>query len=201
MNIAFISSKVCRNTGIIGKLKYHLPIFALKTLYDSLILPHLHYGILAWGHQADRPLKLQKRAIHIITFSKFLVLTEPLFKIVGTLWLPEIYKQKTLKFYYEFVNNNLPLFFQSFIVQPRSAVHRYNTPQRNKFCTNKTKQKFADNIICNVIITTVNSTPANIIEKIWTHSLDGFSNYIKTMCLQAYSLECSITECHVCSNS
>ena len=33
-HIAFISSKVCRNTGIIGKLKYHLPIFALKTLYD-----------------------------------------------------------------------------------------------------------------------------------------------------------------------
>ena len=183
-------------------LKYHLPIFALKTINHSLILPHLHYGILACGHQADRLLKLQKRAIPIITLSQFLALTEPLFKIVGKLWLREIYKQKTLKkFCYEFVNNNLPLFFQSFIIQPRSAVHCNKTRQRDRLCTNKTKQKFADNIIRNVIITTVNSTPANIIEKIWTHSLDGFSNYIKTMCLQACSLECSITECHVCSNS
>ena len=166
-----------------------------------MILPHFYYGILAWGHQADCLLKLQKRAIRIITLSKFLAHTEPLFKIIATLRLPDIYKQKTLKFYYEFVNNNLPLFFQSFIIQPRSAVHPYNIRQRDKLCTNKTKRKFADNIIRYVIITTVNSTPANIIEKIWTHSLDGFSNYIKTMCLQAYSLECSITDCYVCSNS
>ena len=44
-----ISNKISRKIGPIHKLKHYLPIFATKTLYSSLILPLLNYGILAWG--------------------------------------------------------------------------------------------------------------------------------------------------------
>ena len=30
-------------------------------MYNSLILPHINYGILVWGHQAHCIFKLQKR--------------------------------------------------------------------------------------------------------------------------------------------
>ena len=50
----------------------------LKILYNSLILPHLQYCILSWGFKSDRIFKLQKRAVRIITYSKYNAHTEPL---------------------------------------------------------------------------------------------------------------------------
>ena len=43
-----ISNKISKYIGVLNKLKHFLPTFTLKTLYDSLIVPHLNYGILAW---------------------------------------------------------------------------------------------------------------------------------------------------------
>ena len=40
-------------------------------MYNSLVLHHINYGILVWGHQAHRIFKLQKRAIRTITLSKY----------------------------------------------------------------------------------------------------------------------------------
>ena len=50
----------------------------LKILYNSLVLPHLQYCILSWGFESDRIFKLQKRAVRIITCSKYNAHTEPL---------------------------------------------------------------------------------------------------------------------------
>ena len=40
-------TKVSKSVGIINKLKQFLPPFVLRTLYNSIVLPHLSYGILA----------------------------------------------------------------------------------------------------------------------------------------------------------
>ena len=42
--------KIARSIGILYKVKNILPEYILKTLYNSLLLPHLTYGILAWGN-------------------------------------------------------------------------------------------------------------------------------------------------------
>ena len=39
-----------RNTGVIYKLKSVFPLNILRMLYATLILPYLHYGVLAWGN-------------------------------------------------------------------------------------------------------------------------------------------------------
>jgi hypothetical protein len=200
-HISCIASKLSRNIGMINRLRHYLPSHSLKTLYDSLVLPHLNYGILAWGHRTERLFKLQKRAIRTITNSKFNAHTQPLFKSLCTLRLGDILTQKTLKFYYNYQHRNLPAFFQSFLIKPRSSVHNHNTRQRNNLCVNKTKRKFADNLIRNLVIITVNSTPRNIIEKVNTHSFDGFSKYIKVMFLQDYQTDCSVSNCYVCSRN
>ena len=44
-----IATKISRTIGLFHKLKYFLPIFTMRTLYCTLILPHLTYGNLAWG--------------------------------------------------------------------------------------------------------------------------------------------------------
>ena len=55
-----ISINIARTTGIIRSLNQVLPCNVLLTIYNSLILPHLNYGILAWGYDTTRIFKLQK---------------------------------------------------------------------------------------------------------------------------------------------
>ena len=66
--------------GILSRLKYILPEKIKLMIYNSLVLSYMDYGILIWGHQSDRIHKLQKRAIRLITGSKYNTHTEPLFK-------------------------------------------------------------------------------------------------------------------------
>ena len=75
-----ISSKLGRYTGILSKLKHLLPTYILKTLYNTLFIPHLTHGILAWGFALNRLYKIQKKAVRIITNSKFNAHTSLLFK-------------------------------------------------------------------------------------------------------------------------
>ena len=77
MHIQKISNKISRNLGCLNRLKRFLPLNTRKLLYNSLILPHLQYGILSWGFQCDRVFKLQKRAMRIVSLSKYNVLNTP----------------------------------------------------------------------------------------------------------------------------
>ena len=68
-----ISRTISRWTGVLYKLKAHIPAHILLNLYYAFIYPHLNYGIIAWGstivsHMYPLVL-LQKRIIRIITNS------------------------------------------------------------------------------------------------------------------------------------
>ena len=90
-HIQSISNKVARSLGILNKLKRFLPHHILLMLYNSLILPHLQYAILCWGFKNSRLFKLQKRAIRIITCSKYNAHTDPLFKKMNLLKISDLY--------------------------------------------------------------------------------------------------------------
>ena len=62
-HINVISMKIARSIGILYKVKNILPEYNLKNLYNSLLLLHLTYGILAWGNNTSVLNKLQKKAI------------------------------------------------------------------------------------------------------------------------------------------
>ena len=123
--------KMSKYIGILSKLKHYLPCHILKTLYDSMVLSHLNCGILAWGFDLDRVFKLQKKAIRVITNSKYNAHTEPLFKTLKTLKVTDIFKLNVLKFYYKYKKNELPHFLQTFELITRADIHKYNT--RNRF--------------------------------------------------------------------
>ena len=86
-----IANKISRALGIINMLKNTLPRRILFTLYSSLVLPYLQYSILCWGFNPGRITILQKRAIRLISGSKYNAHTEPIFKTYGLLNLKDIF--------------------------------------------------------------------------------------------------------------
>ena len=86
-----IANKISRTLGIMNRLKRYLPFSAMKLMYDSLILSHLQFGITCWGFEWNRIFKLQKRALRIMTNSKYNAYTEPLFKELEMLKVSDIF--------------------------------------------------------------------------------------------------------------
>ena len=92
-----------------------LPPRILLTLYNTLILPHLNYGLVLWGHRNERILKLQKRAIRTISNSKFNGHTEPICKLLSILKLPDMYNLQLYKMYYKIKREIVPQYFTTVI--------------------------------------------------------------------------------------
>ena len=65
-HIKIISIKRSKMIGILNKLKHFLPLNIKVTLYNSLMLPHINYGLMIWGFKCNRIIKLQEKAIRII---------------------------------------------------------------------------------------------------------------------------------------
>jgi hypothetical protein len=83
-HIASICRKIKRSIGMLSKLRYYVPLKILVNLYYALIHPFLTYGIIAWGNTYATTLQplfiLQKKAMRIMTFSKYDQHSSPLFK-------------------------------------------------------------------------------------------------------------------------
>ena len=73
---------------------------------------------MAWGISKNSPrlFRLQKKAFRVITNSKFNDHTEPLFKGLNLLKLPDIFEVTVLKFYYNYCHVQLPLYMFIFPV-------------------------------------------------------------------------------------
>ena len=96
-----VAGKIAKVGGILNKLKFVIPRHILLTIYNSLILQHLNYGITIWGFKAERLVKLQKEAVRWITLSRYNEHSEPLLKQLKLLKLEDIRFLQTLKFYYK----------------------------------------------------------------------------------------------------
>ena len=96
-HIQKISNKIARTLGIMCRLKNFLPTRILRMLYNSLILPHLQYSILARGFNMGRLEKLQKRAVRIISLGKYNSHTNPLFEKLNLLKLKDLFELNVFK--------------------------------------------------------------------------------------------------------
>ena len=63
----------------------------LVILYNTLILPHINYCILAWGYQSDKILLLHKKCLRVIAGSKIFAHSDPPFKAIGPFKVEEIF--------------------------------------------------------------------------------------------------------------
>ena len=141
-----IVNKISRTLGVMNRLKRYLPISAMKLMYDSLILSHLKFGITNWGFEWDRISKLQKRALRIMTNSKYNAHTEPLFKQLHLLKVKDIFDVQCLKFWYKFVNKKLPNYFRD-MFEYNYELHEIGTRSHDQLHLYPTRTSGARNDI------------------------------------------------------
>ena len=200
-HVTFIGKKIARGIGGIRKMQNIFPPHVLKMLYNSLILPHINFGILAWGLNSSHIFLLQKKAIRSVFRAKYNAHTEPLFKIAFGLKLNDIYILKALKFFFKYDKGHVPSFFKNNIFAPRTHTGTYPTrlslipqPQLARHQTSSETLRF-------IMPKIIKDTPSCIMDKLATHSYEGFSLYIKKHLINKYSMICLIPNCYVCSNN
>ena len=193
-----ISSKISKVLGILSHLKKTLPLEILRLIYNSLINPHLQYGILCWGTQNHRITKIQKKAIRIISNSKYNAHSQPLLKKSRILNMSDLYNSKLLIFYYRLIKNQLPQYFSTFQIIRQRETHQRHT-RNNAFLTHRVNHNFAENCIRYKLPKLLNDTPSIILDKVYTHSEPGFKLYLKNYFLNNYQDECTLTHCYICN--
>ena len=111
-HISHINSKLSSALYVLRNVKGLLPRDILRTLYHTLIQPHLMYGVSCWGSAANKYLKrtqvLQRKAMRIICNTKYNAQTQPLFKSLKLLKLNDLYTLEVSKFMHSVNNHTLP---------------------------------------------------------------------------------------------
>ena len=193
-----ISNACSKKIGILNKFKHILPLDIKTILYNSLIVPHINYCIMAWGFESNRIIKLQKKALRIITLSNYISHTEPLYKQLSLLKVDDILKLQQLKFYYKYLHNDLPRYLQNWRFVFKYEVHGHDTRDKNKIYTYKIKHEFTKKCLRHNLPLLLNNLPEIVKEKLMTHSSQGFVNYVKLYFLQSYEVICTRQNCYVC---
>ena len=132
------ATQIARVNGVLCRLKHQLPNHILKTIYNTLILPHLTYGITSWGNvnstELNRIRTLQKKSIRLITNSRYLSHTAPLFRKLNLLTLDNIFQQNCCKIFHKATKGTIPIYFQSRLLLNRD-LHPHSTRQRDQIHT------------------------------------------------------------------
>ena len=128
------------------------------------------------------------------------VQTFDLFKALDILKIEHLFSQSCLKFVYKFKKRELPKYFLSFQCVPRSSVHDHDTRGASRIDTLYTRTHMAAKCIRSHLPVLLNDTPAIIINKIDTHSIQGFSFFIKRYYLSQYTTQCQLRGCFICNN-
>ncbi len=113
----------------------------------------------------------------------------------------DILKLHEYKFYVKFKNNKLPHYLQNLPLNGNINAHSHTTRTQNNIGQMKHMHEYARKCIRYKVLMTINNTPAEIVNKVYTHSLQGFAGYIKTKILQEYQETCTIADWYICSRN
>ena len=116
-----------------NKVKNIFPMYILQTLFNSLIVSYINYGLLLWGVESHRVESLQKKAIRLITNSNNSAHTTPLFIELGLLKVQDMFKLKPLKFYYK-LSYDLVILVPSYFQTYREVIEREPTRDLRHHC-------------------------------------------------------------------
>ena len=160
-----------------------------------------NYGLLLWGYSCKRIELLQKKAVRIISLSKYNAHTEPILKQLKMLKVSDILKLQTLKLFYKYKHGQLPIYLLNMPFYHNQDIHSHNTRSRRQIHLGRPAHAFASKSLRYNLPTLVNNTAPEILNKIDTHSLAGFAGYIKYQYLYAYQEECQLLHCYICNRT
>ena len=85
-------------------------------------------------------MKIQKRAVRIITLNRYNSHTEPLLKQLEILKIEDQLKLQELKFYYKYIHSNLRVYLLNWEIIP---YYSHNTCNVTNIHTSRTRHEFA----------------------------------------------------------
>ena len=137
--------------------------------------------------------------MRIISVSAYNAHTDPLFKRFEILPIKCLFYLNCLKFVYNFKKGNLPCNFLNIRCLQRSPVHDHDTRYASLIDSEPTRTVMAQSCIRHQLVNVLNCTHRCILDEIATHSIHGFTFYVKRYYLNQLSNECHIRQCYVCN--
>ena len=185
-----VGKNISKVTGILYRLKQIFPEKLLFVLYNSLIVSYINYGLLLWGVDVHKFELLQKKALRFMTNSGYIAHTTHLLVKHCLLYVRDMYKLKSLKFYYKLSYGLIPPCFNYYIeVNEQKPVrilrqHYIHAPL-NKRVYAECSPLFQLIKLINCLKSDVNDTILNkIVEK--SHSHNGFVFNVTRTILDTY---------------
>ena len=120
------------------------------------------------GLKSDRLFKLQKRAVQILTCSKYNAHTEPLLEVLNLLKIEDMMKIKALKLYYRCKQNVISKCFDSMFTESNDN-HSHDTRHKSLLYQLPTKTSTGRLCVRHYIPGILTKTPECITEKLDTH--------------------------------
>ena len=187
--------KISRVIGVLNKLKHIFPQHILLTIYNSLIQPHLIYGLYLWGLNCKRLKILQKKAVRILAFKPYISHSTPIFKDLKILQLEDLYTMQLYKFYYKNTNNLLPSYFSSFT--PFYNNHDHNL-RNNILRLPMTRHEYFVQCTKYQLLKLIRETPQDDLNRCTQLNIIQFSAYFKYSIINNYNPLCNLKKCYVC---
>ena len=201
-HVAMITNKLSKISGVLHRLKYIYPQNILETIYKSLFVPHLNYGLLLWGRNLDSIAKFQKRAIRTITNSNFIAHSEPLLKELKLLNVYDMHDLKILKLVYKLYHNELPIYFDNYRPFLEKIETPYNLRPAPLPVPQVTHVYAEDRLVYKLVEMKIKLAASyeSILIKLddITFSQLGFSKYVTNIMLERYSYNCFLNVCRTC---
>ena len=200
-HIHYVSNKVLKLIYIMKSIKHLVSMDTLKTIYTSLIQPHLTYGIITWydlnNNNTRRLYTLQKKVIRIITKSKYNEHTSNLFKKLNILKLEDIYKKQILITYWKYRNNSLTPNLTHNITLT-NQIHSHHTRQTHQIHLNQINHNFQKQSLNYKLHKIERNTSNEIISMSTTLPLNLFKTRIKKHLIKDYDYICTNPNCYPC---
>ena len=170
-NTNILAAKLSRSLGMLSKIRHYVNIETLKSIYFAIFSSHLSYASIIWAQNPNnqnvkRIMRLQKRAVRIMTFAQHRDNADPLFKQLGILKFIDSVEVQNLLLVSDSLNSRLPKVLNNI----------YN------FIESTLYYKTRNSIRCKLLLPKVNTSVhgLNSIEyksiKVWNKIIDQFPN-------------------------
>ena len=186
-HIDAITKTISRNIGMMTKLRHFVPEKILYSLYCTLVMPYINYGILIWGNTCktylDKILKLQKWAMRTVTNSHYRSHAAPLFSKHNVLNVNDTFRLNLGIFMYKHHTNQLPNIFSQYFVK-HSQNHNYPTRNAQDYSINNNSKIFTDRATRNCGPAFWNSLDSKLKQ---CNSTKQFKNQLKATLISNYT--------------
>ena len=162
----------------------------LRTLYNSLIHPHLNYGLYIWGFSPKTVNNTTKKALRILARRPYISHATSIFKDLKILKLKDQHSMQLYKLYHKNTNNLLHTYFKSFTPYYGNVEHNHDLRYaalrlpmtRREYFAQSTKHQF---------LKLIRETSVIDLNRTINSSVFQFAAYFKHAILNKYDPMCA----------